>query len=652
MASGGGNLGSNVVEFTTKGIEVVKQGMEAVKAGLDNIEKATQNVAAKVAASPAAIGAAVAGFQMLTAAARGWVNAGLAGTGAGNLMQFQFQMLSREIASVFLPTINMVIRAIEAMVNWFRSLSGDQQAMIRHFVEAAAVMVVVNQVLGRVTTTVIGFVATLIGGMVAAAGSIVTTLVPAFLTLVGEVLAGSVTIASALGFATAGISTILGLVGALASAFLSLGIAGATLGAGVAVGTASGRSALKDLWDSLKPVLEAFKAAGSQIMTALGPVLDTLGGSVGDLLGRIAGVVTNLATAAGPVLTRIAELAGQVADKLADMLDSIDVSPLQALGELAGRVAGFLVEVFAGILPVLAQVGSAIGRYISAAIPIWMQFGQIAMQVFRNLWPAIRETGNIIGIVVSALMDTATAIGSVVMPVVMAIAAQFAEWQSILAPAAEVIWKILTALFRLQAAIVGIVRDAGLQILKSMFGDAFGGASGIIQGVTDGLKGLSEWLVRNLPGAVETFVHAMGNGLMTIVDMLIGLKAALQDIVRVFDAIGGTHLARDLSTSIGALGNVANALRSFRLELGIGETTTRARAQRPGEQRQDITPQGGQFEQAMDLFKRINTAAAQQDIPRRQLDVLERIEGNTRPTNDALDIPVIMPPGQERPAFA
>jgi hypothetical protein len=59
---------------------------------------------ARLQATPIAIGAGVAGFQTLTNAARSWVQAGIAGTGQGDMLHAQFQLLSQQIAGVFVPT--------------------------------------------------------------------------------------------------------------------------------------------------------------------------------------------------------------------------------------------------------------------------------------------------------------------------------------------------------------------------------------------------------------------------------------------------------------------------------------------------------------------------------------------------------------------
>jgi len=79
-----------------------------------------------------------ANFGMLYGKTMAWVQAGLQGTTQSMQLGVGMQFLSREIASVFTPTINAAIASIHSMVDWFHRLSGDQQAIIRNAVLLSA----------------------------------------------------------------------------------------------------------------------------------------------------------------------------------------------------------------------------------------------------------------------------------------------------------------------------------------------------------------------------------------------------------------------------------------------------------------------------------------------------------------------------------
>lgn len=79
----------------------------------------------------ATAGLAVAGaYAYASSKLLGFVKAGLAGTTAGELLSFNISQLHRQIASLFLPVIEGLIKRIQALTDWFRDLSGEQQQSI------------------------------------------------------------------------------------------------------------------------------------------------------------------------------------------------------------------------------------------------------------------------------------------------------------------------------------------------------------------------------------------------------------------------------------------------------------------------------------------------------------------------------------------
>jgi hypothetical protein len=74
-----------------------------------------------------------AAYAYATSKLLGFVRAGLEGSTAGVKLSYSTQMLERQIASVFLPAIETVIGKIQALTEWFRGLSGEQQRVIARF---------------------------------------------------------------------------------------------------------------------------------------------------------------------------------------------------------------------------------------------------------------------------------------------------------------------------------------------------------------------------------------------------------------------------------------------------------------------------------------------------------------------------------------
>lgn len=69
-------------------------------------------------------------LKNLTGTLQNLVTSGLAATAEGNKLSYAWTLLSRQIASVFLPAINWLIEKILKLTEWFRGLSGENQSLL------------------------------------------------------------------------------------------------------------------------------------------------------------------------------------------------------------------------------------------------------------------------------------------------------------------------------------------------------------------------------------------------------------------------------------------------------------------------------------------------------------------------------------------
>lgn len=65
------------------------------------------------------------------AALTGWATAGVMASSAGQVLSIQFAELSRQIGSLFMPQVRMLLRGMQDLVRWFQGLTGAQQAGLR-----------------------------------------------------------------------------------------------------------------------------------------------------------------------------------------------------------------------------------------------------------------------------------------------------------------------------------------------------------------------------------------------------------------------------------------------------------------------------------------------------------------------------------------
>jgi hypothetical protein len=68
----------------------------------------------------------------------GYTRAGISASYYGDILNIQFAEISRQVASLFVPQIEMAIGAIQSIVTWLRNLTGSQQEGLRNLVLFAA----------------------------------------------------------------------------------------------------------------------------------------------------------------------------------------------------------------------------------------------------------------------------------------------------------------------------------------------------------------------------------------------------------------------------------------------------------------------------------------------------------------------------------
>lgn len=542
------------------------------------LQRATQSIQSNLV-SPIAIGAAVAGLQMVTAAAHSWVSAGLSGTSQGNALSMQFTLLSHQIAGVFVPTINLVIHSIERLTAWFRSLDGNQQAMIRRWVEAAAVMVVVSQIAGRIAPIFISMIGTIIGGVVTATATITSTIIPAIITIASAASTAAAVVAAKMALATAGISLVLGVIATVVTGLLSLGVAGTAMGAGIVVGTSTGRSALASLFQAFGPVIAAIRQIVSTVGSILGPALE------------------------------------EIAAATTGMFRGIDAGPLRAM-------VGQLVDVLRGAMPIIVAIAIGVINVVS-----WIIKAGMAVASFANQFGGAKI----------ALGALAAALAIALVPVVViltSIATLLAAMAVLLTPIVVVFGAIATAAGIVVYVVTRIVKavwplfDAIGRVVVAIY-EVVAAIVGPLVSAFGQLAGLMSPL--ELIGAIfDSFLNSLTVIASFLGSVLIGtISLAIQAMAGFADMLGR------ILERIPGMGAIGRGLRDMARELrAIDLRMNQPASPRPPAQgangRTDVSAVGGNFEQAQDLFRRIQEASIKTDA-QRQISLLGQIAANTTP---------------------
>src|SRR5262249_3168955 len=129
------------VEFSTKGLPELQRALEGIKALAEGLGRQFEQSGLKITTTVnnwgrglqdlGALGGRV--FGALAGYVGGFVRQGIAPSAAGEFLGLQRQQLSLQIASLFVPQIQAVQQGLVRVIQWFRSLTGEQQASIRQW---------------------------------------------------------------------------------------------------------------------------------------------------------------------------------------------------------------------------------------------------------------------------------------------------------------------------------------------------------------------------------------------------------------------------------------------------------------------------------------------------------------------------------------
>lgn len=274
-------LGKYYVEFGQKGVEGVEKAVDGIGAKLKKADAEAAPLAkgigqkivegiggalSRVGEQFAALGrAAQLPFALATGAVLGFVRAGLAGTTAGEALALRFQLLNREIASLFLPIIERVIGALDRAVNWFKSLDGATQEAIGRTVALSVALLGAAVILPR-----------LIAGVEGVAGAFV-------LLRANPIVAVVAALAALLLFTESGREAIAGIGEAFRPVVAAVG----------------------ELWRAFQPIIDALASVIPPLVQALQPVFEGLAAAITVVVNALTAVVNGLRAAINWVIDRI-----------------------------------------------------------------------------------------------------------------------------------------------------------------------------------------------------------------------------------------------------------------------------------------------------------------------------------------------------------
>lgn len=235
---------------------------------------------------------------------------------------------------------------------------------------------------------------------------------------------------------------------------------------------------LFELGQNLIPVIGALAPIGAAILPAINQVVVALTPGI----QALGGVIGNLITAASPLLTYIGEMASTVVSALAPAFNTL----LSALGPVVEQLIGVMKPVMEQLAPVLGQVASILGEAMAQAAtdlmpliaPLISTLGEMLVSV-TPLIPSLMELA-------TSVMPAFGAAASVVYPIITGVAGILTDILKVIVPPLNFVIKGLAETFRQTFEGVKTAVGKAWEFIKPIF-DKIAGA---VRGVIDSVKSL------------------------------------------------------------------------------------------------------------------------------------------------------------------
>lgn len=308
--------------------------------------------------------------------------------------------------------------------------------------------------------------------------------------------------------------------------------------------------ALDGLGSGLGGVLEAFTILGSEVLPALGPLLDALGdalvsiapslGELGAVFGEsltalmpyLADFISALADGLAPIMPVLAELLASLGEALTPL-----IPPLSQVLQIVGTA---LSDAIQDLAPAIGPLGEAFASLVEAVAPILPLIAELIEMVVSAFAPAFTTIFDALAPVIEQLVEGLKPVFEQLRPVLEQVAGQIG---GALAGAVQQLAPILPTLIdgfsRIVIAIVPFIPQL-IQISVDLLPKVIDLFTWLVENVLPPVVTGIEWLAENVLPILVTAIQDFAN---TWGDRLTAVKKGLQDakdfIGRAVDGIKG-----------------------------------------------------------------------------------------------------------------
>lgn len=284
---------------------------------------------------------------------------------------------------------------------------------------------------------------------------------------------------------------------------------------GIAVGViAALAAAFVYLWNTSDTFQAQMKGIGATLMSTLMPALKSIGNSLASLAQAVIPVVVQLIQTIVPILAAIASAVMNVAAVVLPVVAQIVAAVLPVIAQIISAVVQVASQVITAVLPVITMILSAIQTampVIKAAITSAMN---VVLAIVNAVWPVVQA-------VITAAMNV---IQSVIKIVTSAIRG---DWSGV--------WNGIKSLFSSVWNGIKSVGKAALNSLKSIVSSGISKVTSVFKSLPGTIKGMfsgaASWLVNSGEAIIDGLTQGIRNAFSSAKEALRNGLQALRNLL-------------------------------------------------------------------------------------------------------------------------
>lgn len=236
----------------------------------------------------------------------------------------------------------------------------------------------------------------------------------------------------------------------------------------------------------------------TQILSSVGPLLQTLGGALGQIAGIISTVLTQAFATLAPVIM-------QIATAFLNIITTV----LPVVTSLFNQLVPVIMQLATMFASVVTQLMPLVGVLISSLLPVITTIITVVMNLITSLMPSIIAIINVIMSVIQALLPVIISIVTIVVQVVATIISAIQPIIAFIGMVISAIMAIITPIIvfvaNVIASIIGAITPI-IQVISGIFTTAFS----IIMSIFRGIYNFISTIINSISSVISNLTGVVG----------------------------------------------------------------------------------------------------------------------------------------------